>query len=576
MRMLVAENGSALATFLHESFSDEHYTVDLTGDGEEVQRWVEERNYDVVILDLNLVRAEAAEVVQFVRSKRRRMTILVLYSRNRAEERVQLLHVGADDLVLKPFAFSELCARVRALLRRGGLSAEVVLCIEDLELNRVEDSVKRAGRPIELTPEEFGLLEYLMRHAGQHVTRVPFIEHVWNLSFDTMFAFFVVLYSSAQIDKRKAGQLGEAIQVAFQQLGIFDAAGSKAALASAPPISAGDVQIIESVKRLQNLGRLSTSTQGSFPGSVDRAKVDALQIKLEDALALQIDDRIVSVKPNKEGIVVSLREAGFFHSGSTQLGPQTLPSLAAIVKIIGPEKVDIRIEGHTDNVPIHNEKYDSNWELSTARATEIIKLFITKFAVAPNRRSASGYAEYYPTASNETAEGRATNRRVDLVILNPSSDAGVPTPTVIAPDAAPLSNRAAVVAMQANAAKISRRKKKTALVLVRLRASRGRSSRNCRSRSRRSRSHGIRSNFFHHLRGKLLAHRAGSVVNAALRQSQRAAAVAALGIHSFQRCLFLLGIQVGKINVGQLSSEHRILQKYLPGVFERLDRCIHR
>ncbi len=439
MRMLVAENDPALATFLHESFSDEHYTVDLTGDGAEVQRWVEERNYDVVILDLNLVRAQATEVVQFVRSKRRQMPNLVLYGRNRAEERVQLLDVGADDLVLKPFAFSELCARVRALLRRGGPSAEAVLSIEDLELNRVEHSVKRAGRSIELTPKEFGLLEYLMRHAGQHVTRAQIIEHVWNLSFDTMTNVVDVYinYSSAQIDKRKAGQLAEAIQVAFPQMGTFDASGSTAALASAQPIPVGDVQIIENVKRLQNLGRLSTSPQGSFPGSVDRAKMGELQIKLEDALALQIDDRMVSVKPNKEGIVVSLREAGFFHSGSTRLGPQTLPSLAAIVKIIGPESVDIRIEGHTDNVPIHNERYDSNWELSSARATEIIKLFITKFAVAPNRLSASGYAEYPPTASNETAEGRATNRRVDLVILNSSSDAGVPTPTVIAPDAAP-------------------------------------------------------------------------------------------------------------------------------------------
>jgi len=186
MRMLIAENDPALATFLHESFTDEHYAVDLTGDGEEVQRWVEERNYDVAILDLNLVRTEAAAVVQFIRSKRRQMPILVLYSRNHAEERVQLLDVGADDLVLKPFAFSELCARVRALLRRGGRSAEMVLCIEDLELNRVEHSVKRAGQAIELTPKEFGLLEYLMRNAGQHVTRAQIIEHVWNLSFDTM------------------------------------------------------------------------------------------------------------------------------------------------------------------------------------------------------------------------------------------------------------------------------------------------------------------------------------------------------------------------------------------------------
>src|SRR5271154_1629655 len=437
MRLLVAENDPALATFLHESFGHEHYAVDLTGDGEDAKHWVEERDYDLVILDLNLVRVEATQVLQFVRTKRRHVPILVLCSRNRSEERVQILDMGADDLVLKPFAFSELSARVRALLRRGGRSAEAVLCIEDLELNRVEHSVKRAGRAIELTPKEFGLLEYLMRNAGQRVTRAQIIEHVWNLSFDTMFAFFVVLYSSAQIDKRKAGQLAVAIQVAFQQMGIFDAASSKVALASADPTPIADVQIIENVKRLQNMGQLPTAAQGPAAGSVDRPKMDELQKKLEDALALQIDNRIISVAPNKEGIVVSLREAGFFQSGSTQLGPQTIPALAAIVKIIGPEKTNIRIEGHTDNVPIHNGKYDSNWELSTARATEIIKLFITKFALAPNRLSASGYGEYYPTASNDTAEGRATNRRVDLVILNSFSDASVPTPTVITPDAIP-------------------------------------------------------------------------------------------------------------------------------------------
>jgi len=434
MRLLVAENDPALATFLQESFDHEHYSVDLTHESAEAKKWVEEREYDLAILDLNLARDEGTQVLQYVRAKRRELPILILSGRNRAEDRVQILDMGADDLVLKPFSFSELSARVRALLRRGGRAVDTVLCIEDLELNRVEHSVMRAGRAIELTPKEFGLLEYLMRNAGQHVTRAQIIEHVWNLSFDKMFAFFVVLYSSAQIDKRKAGQLAVAIQVAFQQMGIFDDASTKVALASADPTPIADVQIIENVKRLQSLGRLPLPAPA---GSVDRSKMDELQEKLEDALALQIGDRIISVKRNKEGLVVSLREAGFFQSGSTQLGPQTVPALAAIVKIIGPEKTNIRIEGHTDNVPIHNGKYDSNWELSTARATEIIKLFITKFALAPNRLSASGYGEYYPTASNDTAEGRATNRRVDLVILNSFSDAGVPTPTVITPDAIP-------------------------------------------------------------------------------------------------------------------------------------------
>ncbi len=342
MRLLVAENDSALATFLQESFNHEHYSVDLAHNSEEAKKWVDEREYDLAILDLNLARDEGTQVLQHVRAKRRQLPILVLSGRNRAEERVQILDIGADDLVLKPFAFSELSARVRALLRRGGRSAEAVLCIEDLELNRVEHSVKRAGRAIELTPKEFGLLEYLMRNAGQHVTRAQIIEHVWNLSFDTMTNVVDVYinYSSAQIDKRKAGQLAMAIQVAFQQMGIFDAASSKVALASADPTPIADVQIIESVKRLQNLGQLPPTSPAAPAGFVDRRKMDELQQKLEDALALQIDNRIISVKSNKEGIVVSLREAGFFQSGSTQLGPQTIPALAAIVKIIGPEKMD--------------------------------------------------------------------------------------------------------------------------------------------------------------------------------------------------------------------------------------------
>ena len=119
MRLFVAENDPALATFLHESFGHEHYAVDLTGDREEAKHCVEERNYDVVILDLNLVRVEATQVLQFVRNKRRHVPILVLCNRNRSEERVQILDMGADDLVW----YSELSARVRALLRRGGRSS---------------------------------------------------------------------------------------------------------------------------------------------------------------------------------------------------------------------------------------------------------------------------------------------------------------------------------------------------------------------------------------------------------------------------------------------------------------------
>jgi DNA-binding response OmpR family regulator len=102
------------------------------------------------------------------------------------EDRVQGLDLGADDYLTKPFSFTELSARVRALLRRSSMPAEMVLRVADLELNRVERSVTRAGKSIEMTPKEFSLLEYLMRNTGRCVTRAMIVEHVWNLSFDTM------------------------------------------------------------------------------------------------------------------------------------------------------------------------------------------------------------------------------------------------------------------------------------------------------------------------------------------------------------------------------------------------------
>jgi len=188
MRILVAESDPSLGTFLRRGFDAEDYVVDLTADGEDAKSMTQQREYDAAILDVNLTNPGILEVVRDVRAKRQHLPILVLSSRSRPEDRVQMLDLGADDIVLKPFAFSELSARVRALLRRGGRSPETILQIEDLELNRVEHKVKRAGRTIELTPKEFSLLEYLMRNAGKHVTRAQIVEHVWHLSFDTAFA----------------------------------------------------------------------------------------------------------------------------------------------------------------------------------------------------------------------------------------------------------------------------------------------------------------------------------------------------------------------------------------------------
>jgi chemotaxis protein MotB len=322
--------------------------------------------------------------------------------------------------VLKPFSFVELSARVRALLRRGGRSQQAMLRMDNLEVNRVEHSVRRANRSIDLTPKEFGLLEYLMRNEGQRVTRSQIIEHVWNLSFDTMTNVVDVYinYSSSQVDKRKVGQVAVAIQVAFQQMGIFDSSNSQPALATTEPMAFEVVQVVENVQHIESMGRIVNSPREQVSDSPERANLDPMQKQLESTLAGQIGRHTVSVTPTKEGIVVSLKEAGFFDSGSAALRPEAIPTLNDIVKVIGPSQLRVRIEGHTDNVPIHTSQYDSNWELSTARATEIIKLLIIKYSIIPNRLSASGYGEYFPVASNQNTDGRSQNRRVDLVILN--------------------------------------------------------------------------------------------------------------------------------------------------------------
>ncbi len=186
MRILLAEDDRPLASFLCKGLSAEQYAVDVASDGGEAAELAREVDYDLLLLDLNLPPQDGFHVMRQVRPSKPDLPILILSGRARVEDRVRGLDLGADDYLTKPFSFAELSARVRALLRRGNQPSSSVVRVDDLELNRVEHSVRRAGRRIELTPKEFALLEYLMRNHGRALTRAMIVEHVWNLSFDTM------------------------------------------------------------------------------------------------------------------------------------------------------------------------------------------------------------------------------------------------------------------------------------------------------------------------------------------------------------------------------------------------------
>ena len=185
MRILLVENDPALGTYLKRGFEAENYEIEVTGSGADAPQINSKREFDAAVLDVQINDPGVFEVLRELRGVRPDAPILILTARTRPEDRAQMLDLGADDILLKPFAFSELSARVRALLRRGTRLPETALRIEDLELNLVEHKVRRAGRPLDLTPKEFALLEYLMRNSGKQVTRSEIIQHVWNLSFDT-------------------------------------------------------------------------------------------------------------------------------------------------------------------------------------------------------------------------------------------------------------------------------------------------------------------------------------------------------------------------------------------------------
>jgi len=223
-------------------------------------------------------------------------------------------------------------------------------------------------------------------------------------------------YSSSQVDRRKVGKLAVAIQVAFQELGVFPASSTAVSVDAKEPVPFNTVQAIENAERTTALGHIVPSPKGVL-GASENGDLASLRQELEDALAPEIQRNEIAVSVGPDGLVVSLREIGFFESGSAKIRATSLDTFGRIAWLLAERKYRLRIEGHTDNKPIHNAQFGDNWELSTARATELVRLLITKYGFTPDRLSAAGYAEYHPVTDNDSNESRAQNRRVDLVIL---------------------------------------------------------------------------------------------------------------------------------------------------------------
>ena len=185
MRILVIEDDEQTAGYLRKGLKEAGHTVDWSKDGRDGLFMATNERYDLFIVDRMLPGIDGLSIVKVLRSENVRTPILILSALGQVDDRVRGLKAGADDYLSKPYAFSELTARVEALLRRtGGESVETRLSVGDLELDLLKRTATRAGQPIELKPREFRLLEYLMRHEGQVVTRTMLLEGVWDYHFD--------------------------------------------------------------------------------------------------------------------------------------------------------------------------------------------------------------------------------------------------------------------------------------------------------------------------------------------------------------------------------------------------------
>ena len=253
----------------------------------------------------------------------------------------------------------------------------------------------------------------LSRRRAKRRSKAPVNLDRWMVSYadfvTLLFAFFTVLYAISKVDADKLSSMVGSMQQAFEatDAGVAPRRGTGRARAGQPPGSA-------------------KTAQG------DPADVD-VRARLEEGLSREVTDGRVSLEVDARGVVISVRESGSFPVGSADLTPEARAVLSTIAATIADIDHAVRVEGHTDDVPIHTARYASNWELSTARATSVVQYLIAAAGLPASRLSASGYGEFHPQTPNDSAENRTRNRRVDLIILNPMTRASEEPPATSSP-----------------------------------------------------------------------------------------------------------------------------------------------
>jgi chemotaxis protein MotB len=242
-------------------------------------------------------------------------------------------------------------------------------------------------------------------------------EHVnherWLVSYadfiTLLFAFFVVLFASSQSDKKKQVKLAEAMQSAFTPLGVFEAHSKT------PPLTDVSSAVTNPTPAALTPPQPSRAPPSKSSAAAEQTRARLTKLIAEQVAAGHIPPGGMTMRITPDGLVISLHEAGFFPSGSAEVRPATIPLLSILATTLPPGP--LRIEGHTDNIPIHTAQFASNWELSTARSTAIARLLLEHGPIDPVNLSAAGYAEFHPVASNSTVDGRMQNRRVDIILL---------------------------------------------------------------------------------------------------------------------------------------------------------------